>query len=76
VTVLRRLLGLDDSPSPQDHERVVNGVSEAERNFDDAVRDARQALGRAEVAHQQAVSRVRQNAIAEALLRAREWDGS
>jgi hypothetical protein len=73
VRFLRRLLGLDTLPLPQEHEGSVNGVSEAERHFDDAVQDARAAMGRVEFAHRVAVERQRQNAIAEALLRARDW---
>jgi len=73
VRFLRRLLGLDTLPLPQEHERSVNGVSEAERHFDAAVQDAQDAMGRVESAHRMAVERQRQNALAEALLRARDW---
>lgn len=70
---LRRALGLDDAPPPpRPHE---NGVkSTAERRYEQAVREAREAMARSERAHRHAQERLDRFPSWEDLIRPEDAD--
>lgn len=74
MTLLRRLLGLDDAPPPPP-DRETGVTSEAERHYEDAAREAGAAMADAEAAVRKARRHwERQSAITDALLQSRrDW---